>query len=163
MMYKEPLIDIEHYYNNFGSMVFRRCMKLLQDEERAVDAMQDVFVNLISSRERLKNTHPSSLLYRMSTNICLNIIRKESRKKNLKAEGILQNIPAAESAGLNFEKEALWNFIIKENPQDTSRIALMYFLDGMTMKEISKETGYSVTTVFNRIRDLCENLKTKEM
>ncbi len=31
-------IDVKAYYDRFGALVFRRCIKLLQDEEKALDA-----------------------------------------------------------------------------------------------------------------------------
>ncbi|HEX4621951.1 MAG TPA: sigma factor, partial [Myxococcaceae bacterium] len=40
-------IDVEAAYRQYGPMVVRRCRKLLQDEAAAVDAMHDVFVQLI--------------------------------------------------------------------------------------------------------------------
>ncbi|MBE0665774.1 MAG: hypothetical protein IH584_08095, partial [Candidatus Aminicenantes bacterium] len=74
-------IDVEQLYRRYAPMVLWRCRRLLQNEELAVDAMQDVFVRLLAHRERLHGRYPSSLLYRMATNVCLNIIRdrKSSR------------------------------------------------------------------------------------
>jgi RNA polymerase sigma-70 factor (ECF subfamily) len=68
-------IDIEEYYKKYCPMVLRRCRWLLKDEDKALDAMQDVFVLLLRNRDRLKGNYPSSLLYRIATNVCLNIIR----------------------------------------------------------------------------------------
>lgn len=159
----ETEIDIEYYYDRFGAMVYRRCMRILQDEEEAIDATQDVFVKLLSKRDQLKGTHPSSLLYRIATNLCLNKIKKNSRYSPSCSDDLLQNLPAAESYGLNFEKEALWNYILREDNRSTDTVASMYFLYGMTLKEISKETEFSVSTVFNRIKALCDDLKQKEI
>ena len=36
--------DFDSLYRTFGPMVLRRCRFLLKDEEKALDAMQDVFV-----------------------------------------------------------------------------------------------------------------------
>ena len=55
-------------------MVMRRCRKLLKDEELARDAMHEVFVRLLRFKDRLTDTYPSSLMYRMATNVCLDII-----------------------------------------------------------------------------------------
>ena len=58
-------IDIEEYYRRYAPMVLRRCRYLLGDEDRALDAMQDVFVRLMTGVKSLKGTYPSGLLYRM--------------------------------------------------------------------------------------------------
>ena len=73
-------INIEELYKKYGPMVLRRCRYLLKNEEKALDAMQDVFVNLISNCEKIENTYMSSLLYRIATNVCLNIIRDEKKR-----------------------------------------------------------------------------------
>jgi len=74
-------IDIAAYYEQYGPMVLRRCRFLLKDEERALDAMQEVFVKLLENQHRLEGTYPSSLLYRIATNVCLNMLRSKSRSR----------------------------------------------------------------------------------
>ena len=70
-------INVEAFYSRYGPMVLRRCRKLLKDEEKAMDAMQEVFVKVLLNKKRLKNQYPSSLLFRIATNVCLNIIRAQ--------------------------------------------------------------------------------------
>jgi len=77
-------IDIEDCYNKYAPMVFRRCFAMLRDEDDALDAAQDVFVNLLRYRKRLHGQFPSSLLYTIATNICLNRLRR--RKLQWKSE-----------------------------------------------------------------------------
>ena len=45
--------DFDNLYRQFGPMVLRRCRFLLKNEEKALDAMQDVFVRLIERKEKL--------------------------------------------------------------------------------------------------------------
>ena len=40
-------MNVEILYEKYGSMVLRRCRRLLRDEDRAMDAMQDVFVRVL--------------------------------------------------------------------------------------------------------------------
>ena len=68
--------DFDNLYRQYGPMVLRRCRFILKNEEKALDAMQDVFVRLIERKERINNVC-SSLLYTMATNICLNKIRSD--------------------------------------------------------------------------------------
>jgi len=70
-------MNVETLYRTYGPMVLRRCRRLLRDEDRALDAMQDVFVRVLKNQDRLKATYPSSLLYRIATNVCLNHIRDQ--------------------------------------------------------------------------------------
>jgi DNA-directed RNA polymerase specialized sigma24 family protein len=61
-------------------MVIRRCRQLLRDEDDALDAAKDVFVRLIERQRELHARYPSSLLYRIATNVCLNRIRDRGRR-----------------------------------------------------------------------------------
>ena len=62
-------VDVEQFYRKYGPMVLRRCRSLLRDEDAALDAMQDVFVQVLRKQEALHDTAPSSLLYRIATNV----------------------------------------------------------------------------------------------
>jgi RNA polymerase sigma-70 factor (ECF subfamily) len=77
-------------------MVLRRCRQLLRDEDEALDAAQDVFVRLIERRQRLDARYPSSLLYRIATNVCLNRIRDRTRRPETSDEEKLFAIARAE-------------------------------------------------------------------
>ena len=85
-------INIDELYRRYGPMVLRRCRFLLKNEERALDAMQETFIKLIRYQDKLHGTYPSSLLYRIATNICLNFIRDESKKATVGDDAILQTI-----------------------------------------------------------------------
>ncbi len=60
-------------------MVLRRCRFLLKNEDAALDAMQDTFLKLMVSKENLEMIFPSSLIYTIATNLCLNRIKREGR------------------------------------------------------------------------------------
>ncbi len=68
-------LDLEDLWDRYGSLVLRRCRQLLRDEEEALDVCQDVFVQLLRRRDVLDIRFPSSLIYRIATNLCLNRIR----------------------------------------------------------------------------------------
>ena len=80
-------------------MVLRRCRRLLRDENEALDACQDVFVRLLVNRTRLDGAYPSSLLFRIATNVCLNRIRDRKRRPESPDEELLASIASAESPG----------------------------------------------------------------
>jgi RNA polymerase sigma-70 factor (ECF subfamily) len=70
-------LNIEALYTRYGPMVLRRCRQLLVNEDLALDAMQDTFVKVMDYKDRLNMKYPSSLLYTMATNHCLNIMERE--------------------------------------------------------------------------------------
>ena len=68
--------DFDTMYRQYGPMVLRRCRALLRNEDKALDAMQDVFVRLIERKEKISKIC-SSFLYTVATNVCLNKINAD--------------------------------------------------------------------------------------
>ncbi len=81
-------MDIERLYRAYGPMVLRRCRRLLKDEDQALDAMRDVFARLLQQGDRLTDQFPSSLLYRMPTNLCLNRLRDRRCQASLRISSL---------------------------------------------------------------------------
>lgn len=146
-------IDVEQLYRRYAPMVLRRCRRLLQDEEQAVDAMQDVFVRLLTHKDRLHGGYPSSLLYRIATNVCLNIIRDRKSGRTDPGEEILNRIACcAEQETRTLAAVMLERLFGREKPS-TREIATLHFVDGMTYREVARETNLSVSGVRKRLRD----------
>ena len=115
-------------------MVLRRCRQLLKDEEKALDAMQEVFIKLILYQDRLKYRYPSSLLYRISTNVCLNLLREQRKRDDclrkricLPGSQIITTMRKKWSCGI------LLTGYLEGEKISTREIAVMHFVDGMTL------------------------------
>lgn len=148
-------IDVEAAYQAYGPMVLRRCRRLLKDEQLAVDAMHDVFVQLLARKDTLEDRGMSSLLYRMATNLCLNKLRSKRRRPEDPQSELLMQIAVA--TGDDDERVAARRFLdtaFGREPVSTGTIAVMHLLDGMTLEEVAKEVGMSVSGVRKRLRKL---------
>jgi RNA polymerase sigma-70 factor (ECF subfamily) len=157
-----PEINIEEYYRRYGPMVLRRCRQLLRDEENALDAMQEVFAKLLIHKDRLKNQFPSSLLFRISTNTCLNMIRDQRSHPSLAGEDALAGIAAYDEGENRIILKDLLERIFRKEKELTRTIAVMRFVDGMTLQEVADEVGLSLSGVRKRIRGFRERMRTKK-
>lgn len=155
-------IDVAAYYKQYGPMVFRRCKSILRDHEKAKDAMQDVFVQLIRYKDKLKGDYPSSLLYRIATNICLNIIRSEKRKAETRDDEILEAIAGADDIETRYEASDSLDRIFRQEKESTRVIAVLHLIDGLTLEEVAAEVGMSVSGVRKRLRTLRDRVKELE-
>ncbi|MBT5832686.1 MAG: sigma-70 family RNA polymerase sigma factor, partial [Candidatus Latescibacteria bacterium] len=106
-------MNVETLYNTYGPMVLRRCRHLLKDEERALDAMQDVFVRVLQRQNQLKSDYPSSLLYRIATNICLNYIRDQ--RTTTPGDDILTRIAGLEEPEPRLEARSVLNTLFNRH------------------------------------------------
>jgi RNA polymerase sigma-70 factor (ECF subfamily) len=144
-------------------MVLRRCRKLLGDEHAARDAMHDVFVQVLSRSDELVDQAPSSLLFRIATNVCLNRLRSRKRRPedgdpDLLCEIAEQTDPAARNAA----RSAL-DALFRHEPEDTALIAVLHLHDKMTLEEVAAEVGMSVSGVRKRLAKLRTKLQHLEV
>jgi len=147
-------VDTEQYYRTYGPMVLRRCRRLLGDEERARDAMHDVFVRLLLSQERLDDRAPSSLLYRIATNVCLNKIRREKRRPSDPDSELIARIASSSDDGNRLSARSLLRQLFGNHPISSAEMAVMHLVDGMTLEQVAEECEMSVSGVRKRLRKL---------
>lgn len=152
-------IDIEEFYHRYGPMVLRRCRRLLRNEADALDAAQQTFVRVVEQADRLTDDAPSSLLYRMATNICLNRIRSSSRFTALTSDPLVYEIAYLPGSGERVEARDLLRRIFRRKKASTRRIASMYWLEGHTHAEVAEAVGMSVSGVRRRLRVLKESME----
>jgi RNA polymerase sigma factor (sigma-70 family) len=155
-------LDVESLYRRYGPQVLRRCRFLLREEAQAVDAMQDVFVELLRYQDRLRSVAPSSLLHQIATHVCLNKLRGLRRKpEDPEDERVLQIATAEDLEARTFAQRAL-DAVFGRVPASSRDIAVLHFVDGMTLEQTAAEVGMSVSGVRKRLRGLAEVLKGLE-
>jgi len=149
-------IDVKAWYERYSPMVIRRCQSLLRNEDEAMDAVQDVFLNLLRSEGRLHSSFPSSLLYTMATNLCLNRLR--DKKKNLSSENFSS---VTDGSFDQVDAELLVETILEDESEESRAICFMYHADGMTLKEIGEAVGLSISGVRKRLESFRKRARLK--
>ena len=116
--------------------------------------MHDVFVQLVRREDTLDLTRPSSLLYTMATNVSLNKIRTRKRKPETRDEGLLASIAAADEIEAMTSNRTLLGSIFKREEPSTRVMAVLHYVDKMTLEEVAQAVGLSVSGVRKRLRGL---------
>ena len=151
-------MDVEELYQRYGPMVMRRCRQLLRDENEALDATQDVFVQVLRHRDRLEMTHPTSLLYRIATNQCLNRIRDRRHHAETPGDDFLDRVAGLDDVEPRLEARSVLDRLFGRHQESTRTMAVLHFRDGMTLEEVAVEVGMSVSGVRKRLRGLRASL-----
>ena len=155
-------IDVAAWYEKYGPMVIRRCRKILGNEEDVLDAVHDVFVILLREESRLDNRFPSSLLYTMATNVCLNRLKKRKREKPEDfGEGGDARLSCMDGGFDRVEAGLLLEDILKDESEMNRAICYMYHADGMTLKETGEVMGLSVSGVRKRLETFRRRARLK--
>ena len=152
-------LDTEALFRKYGPMVLRRCLQLLGDTERAADAVQEVFVKLLENKSSLKAQYPSSLLWTMATNHCLNKIRDYKRRgDDADGDSLLERIACSGDMGERHGARSVLRKLFDNSPQSSRTIAVLHLVDGMTLEETAREVKMSVSGVRKRLAALRETL-----
>lgn len=150
------MLDVEALYRKYGPMVLRRCRSLLRDEEKACDAMQESFVRLLRRKDSLSGEAPSSLLYCIATNVCLNVLRAEKRRPTLPGGELLEGIAGSDDPAALGDARHLIDGIFEGEAASTRTMAVLHYVDGLTLEETAARVGLSVSGLRKRLRGLRE-------
>jgi len=134
---------------------------MLKNEQSAHDAMHEVFLKIISNQNRLTGEYPSALLYRIATNVCLNRIRNERKYSLNEYMDILYNTSFFKNQEENNSAINLLAYILEKEKESTRQIAVMYFVNGMTIKEIAETMKLSISGVHKHLDKLRRKIRNK--
>src|SRR5262249_15895060 len=119
--------SIEELYRKHGPMVLRRARSILGNDQAAKDAMQEVFIKAIQAGSAFRGeSSPTTWLYRVTTNHCLNVIRDRARRSELLAE---HGTPSESLSPRSPEDRLAVARLLSELPKELAEIALYYFVD----------------------------------
>ncbi|MBI4978440.1 MAG: RNA polymerase sigma factor [Spirochaetes bacterium] len=151
---------IESYYRQYYTMVFRRCRWLLKDEDRAHDAMQEVFVKVMRRLEHEENfviEDPTGFFYRCASNVCFNMMRGIRRKRESYAPDAVDMANVQDRHQHALEANEMIDIILAKATEDEREIALCYFYEDMTIKDIAELIERSPT----RVHQLLESFRRR--
>ena len=156
-------LNAQQLYTRYAPMVFRRCNKLLGDKSSAADIVQELFAKVWEKRNSLNFDYPSSLLWRMATNMCLNHIRDRKRRgENISCDEAIMQIACTENFERETENRDILDKLFRRHPESSRTIAVLHFIDGMTLEEVAAEVKMSVAGVRKRLRTLKNSLTKLE-
>lgn len=147
---------VEELYRRYWVQVHRRCLKLLGDETLAADAAQEAFLRLITKGSEFRmEAEWMTWLYRVSTNICISMLRSRGIRGMMWQNNVARSMPQSvapidESVML---KEALM-LALRKFDKVTQQIAVYTFLDEMTQKEIGELLDLSRVTINKKLMRL---------
>ena len=145
----------------FQQKVFATCISFVPNKEDAEDIAQDVFVEVFNSINKFKgNSKLSTWIYRITTNKCLEFIRKKNTKKRFAfLQSIMGNeIPLDKTKYFtemdhpgvlleNKEKSATLFKAINKLPDAQRVVFTLSKVDGMSNQEICDITEKSLSSV----------------
>ncbi|MEC3908339.1 RNA polymerase sigma factor [Tamlana sp. 2201CG12-4] len=147
--------------DDFQQKVFATCISFVPNKEDAEDIAQEVFVEVFNSINKFKgNSKLSTWIYRITTNKCLEFIRKRNTKKRFAfLQSIMgHDIPVDKTSyftevnhpGIileNKEQSETLFYAINQLPESQRVVFTLHKVDGKSYQDISEITEKSVSSV----------------
>jgi RNA polymerase sigma-70 factor, ECF subfamily len=145
----EPVADqneLRELYQKHWQTVFALAYRVTGNAADAEDAMQTVFVRLLSNRAMLDSARsPEGYLRRAAVNASIDILRS----RRVRGEGELGDEPAADGVSV-LDKERLRRALAKLEPEGAEMFVLCY-LDGYTYEELAVMYHVERGTIASRL------------
>jgi len=147
--------------DDFQQRVFSTCISFVPNKEDAQDIAQDVFVEVFKSINKFKgDSKLSTWIYRITTNKCLEFIRKKNTKKRF---AFLQSITGSaipfdktnyftemNHPGILLENKELNTTLFKainSLPESQTIVFTLHKIDGKSYQEVAEITNRSLSSV----------------
>lgn len=141
--------------NRYAGFVYSVCYRILEDHERAEDAAQDTFFQLLRKPESITYSL-SGWLHKVATRTAIDVIRKDSSRQRREND----------YASMNTNKASKWEDIspyidkaLAGLDEESKEVLIQHFLQGKRQEIIAIELGISQATVSRKIKTGLEKLK----
>lgn len=128
-------------------IVYGACLRVLEDQSRAADVVQETFLQLLRDAGKITGSVPS-WLHRVATRKALDAVRADARRRKREARY------AADKP----LKTTRWEDVsvhvdqgLDELDDETRRILIQRFFQGRTTTDIAADSGVSQPTVSRRV------------
>ena len=154
---------IARWFADYQTPLFRYLTRLLDDEERAADLLQDTFARaFVALKPQSPPDNPNAWLYRIATNLAYDALRRQRRWRWLPLTNHHQTT--------SFESEvataqSVRDCLARLRPREAEAL-LLYEYGGLTCVEIAALTGEEASAVrvrVSRARERFRQLYQKEL
>lgn len=150
-------------YHRYIPLLYGLCLKYLHDEDRAQEAVMQLFEDLLSKVDHYEIKIFKPWLYRVAKNHCLQLLRKEN--KEIPLDYTINIMESDEFLHLLSEEESSEDQIkalrhcMKELNEEQRTSITHFFLQEMSYADIAEQTGFTLNNVKSHIQNGKRNLK----
>jgi RNA polymerase sigma-70 factor, ECF subfamily len=147
---------LDRLYREQGPAVLRRARQILQDDEEARDALQEIFLSLANHSTFEQRGGTTSWFYLRTTHFCLNRLRDNKNRARLRLERA-ERLPL--SAPARGENLVLARDVLAQLPLELAEVAIYFHCDEMTQDEIAALLGCSRRHVGHLLERLHDTMR----
>ncbi|GAA4323813.1 sigma-70 family RNA polymerase sigma factor [Flaviaesturariibacter amylovorans] len=150
-----------HLLERYTLLLLGVCMKYLKDEHEARDAVQQVFLKVLTEAGRFKIEFFKSWLYMVAKNHCLMKLRSQQGKRMQDIDNHAFAAPEDRREEL-LENEQTYRYLgqaLAELGPEQQQCVTLFYLEKKSYQQVSDLTGYSLMQVKSYIQNGKRNLR----
>ncbi len=140
-----------------AGMVYGACLRVLEDRNKASDAAQDTFFQLLRSAGQISGSIPA-WLHKVATRKAVDAIRRDSARRQREQQYAVDkpcHVDKWEEMSQYIDEE------LNELDEQVREILIQHFFEGQRIEEITAATGLSQSTIYRRIESGVSQLRDK--
>lgn len=140
--------QFDFVYKEYAKELLQIAYGYTKNKEDSIDIMQNAYIAVLESNKRFEsNEHIKYFLIRVTINESINFVKSYSKKKVLCNNDIIMNIPETKKDELSYDISEIVNTL----PEKYKTIIVLYYYDGMKIKDISKVLKMKESAVKKRL------------
>lgn len=160
--------DIFHQYRD---RVYTLCLRYLQQQQEAEDAVQEVFIKVYRKRDSFRDeAQIGTWIYRIAVNHCLDILRSRKRRAQW---GLVFPFLSPQEEGPNYimvhrdlsmeDKQALEELMrhIRSLPEKQYSVLVLTRLEGFSLNQVASIMNVSYKAVESLLQRAKQNLQKR--
>ncbi|MCX5638895.1 MAG: sigma-70 family RNA polymerase sigma factor [Planctomycetota bacterium] len=140
-----------------AGLVYGASLRILTDKDRAADAVQDTFFQLLRNAQNISGSLPN-WLHRVATRKAIDVLRRDSSRKQREAQ-YAANKPRQVTKWQDLSP--CIDEVLEELDDQTRGIIVQHFFEGQTTSNIASKLSLSQPTISRRIEAGVAKLREK--
>ncbi len=150
---------LSEWIEMYADAILKTCYLYLSDLQQAEDAMQDTWIKAWKHMDDLERDHIRSekaWLLRIAINTCKDY-RRTAWFRHIDRQRALEDLPDRFTMTEPVDRSMTW--IVMDLPDKYKQVVLLYFYQGLTIRETAEALDMSTTTVHRRLQKAEDLLK----
>lgn len=140
-----------------AGLVYAACLRVLADRDRAADAVQETFLQLLRNAATITGSVPT-WLHRVATRKAIDVVRRDSSRKQREAK-YAANKPLQVSKWQDLSRHV--DEGLDDLDEQTREVLIQHFFQGRTTKDIAAAQNISQPTASRRVESGVAQLRDK--
>ncbi len=139
---------VKKYYKQ----IFIVCLGVVGNIEDAEDAAQEVILKGFMEISKLRNSsHFGPWITRIARNLCINIVRRKQRSREIAEE-------KAKQPDKRTEQNDNLQLAIEKLSMEIRLPLVMYYFDGQSVQKVAESLDISTSAVYSKLREAIKEL-----